>query len=75
MEKKEPDWNACRFCNFHRLFRRHTGLTVQEYVDRCRLARFRQLTEAGRSQKAISEVLGFSHPASFSRWKRTMAER
>jgi AraC-like DNA-binding protein len=61
--------------HFLRLFRRYTGVTVQQYIDRCRARRVEELAAEGRSQKAIGEALGFSHPAAFSRWKRTTSAR
>ncbi len=61
--------------HFLRLFRRHTGFTVQQYIDRCRLKRTEELAAQGKSQKAIAAALGFSHPTAFSRWKRAVSGR
>lgn len=57
--------------HFMRLFRQVTGRTVQEYIDQCREARVRELTEQGWRQYEIAEHLGFSCAASFSRWYRS----
>ena len=56
--------------HFWRLFKRHTGSSLHEFVDRCRLDRVRELRSAGRSWKQISAELGFSCPSAFSRWYR-----
>jgi len=65
------------YSKFHlsRLFQRHTGLTVHQYVDRCRLQRARQMREAGETQAAIALELGFSSPPSLCRWLRQQRER
>ncbi len=60
--------------HFLRLFRSHTGLTVHQFIDRCRLARFQELSAANWSQRYIAEHLGFSHPAALSRWKRQLRQ-
>lgn len=54
--------------HFLRLFREHTGQTVHEYIDYCRLQRVRKLLESGYSKKAVSAALGFSCQSAFSRW-------
>ncbi len=56
--------------HFVRLFRRHTGLSVHECIDRCRLERTRAMLAAGRTQVEVAEALGFSCPSAFSRWYR-----
>jgi AraC family transcriptional regulator, mar-sox-rob regulon activator len=56
--------------HFLRLFKKHSGRTLQEYVNTCRLERVEELRKSGRSQKDISEALGFSCPQSFSRWQK-----
>lgn len=65
------------YSKFHlaRLFQRHTGLTVHQYVDQCRLRRARQMLEAGATQAAIALELGFSSPPSLCRWLRQQRER
>ncbi len=57
--------------HFHRLFQEHFGETVQEYVDECRRRRVRQMLQQGTPKKQIADELGFSCPASFSRWLRS----
>ena len=61
------------YSKFHlvRLFKRYTGHTVLEYVNQCRRAAVRHMREQGLSHRAMGEALGFSSPASFSRWRRT----
>jgi AraC-like DNA-binding protein len=56
--------------HLHRLFREHYGETVQEFVDESRRRRVRQLLQQGAPKKQIADELGFSCPASFSRWLR-----
>jgi len=55
---------------FMRLFRRLTGETLQESLDRCRWRRALELEKKGWRQYQIAEDLGFSGAASFSRWLR-----
>jgi len=57
--------------HFLRLFRCHSGQTVQEYIDECLRQKVRRLLAQGRTHKSIGETLGFSNPASFSRWYHT----
>lgn len=61
--------------HFLRLFKKHTGCTVHEYIDRCRLRRAREMQAQGRTRKEIAVALGFSCPAAFSRWYRTRSTR
>lgn len=56
--------------HFLRLFKEHTGMTVQQYTDRVRLRTTRAMLAEQRTQREISERLGFSCPAAFSRWYR-----
>jgi AraC-like DNA-binding protein len=58
--------------HFLRLFRQHAGCSVHEYVNRCRMNRVKQDLARHCQQKEISENLGFSCPAAFSRWYRQM---
>ncbi|MCZ7645850.1 MAG: AraC family transcriptional regulator [Planctomycetota bacterium] len=53
---------------FMRLFKQHTGQTVHQYIDACRLRRARELMRSGVSLKETSARLGFAHASSFSRW-------
>ena len=57
--------------HFHRLFRGFRGESVHNYIDRCRLVRVQQRRTEGRRMKEIAHELGFSCPASFSRWWRS----
>jgi AraC-like DNA-binding protein len=57
--------------HFLRLFREHTGRTVHEYVDECRVDRTLELLRDGIKLGRISSELGFSCPAAFSRWWRS----
>ncbi|MCE5241480.1 helix-turn-helix domain-containing protein [bacterium] len=61
--------------HFMRLFRHWTGRTVQDYLDECRWRRVHELVYAGLRQYQIAATLGFSSPASFSRWARTQGQR
>lgn len=54
--------------HFARLFKRETGMTVLEYIDRCRLERTRGMIAGGSTYAQIAEALGFSSAQSFSRW-------
>lgn len=56
--------------HFLRLFRSHTGQSLQEYVDACRDRRVSELTCQGYRRKDIAFELGFSCPSAFSRWCR-----
>lgn len=56
--------------HFLRLFKEHSGCTVHEYIDRCRLRRVREMQEQGCTQKETAAALGFSCPSAFSRWYR-----
>jgi AraC-like DNA-binding protein/mannose-6-phosphate isomerase-like protein (cupin superfamily) len=56
--------------HFLRLFQRHTGQSLQGYIDTCRERRVAELTRQGRSKKDMAFELGFSCPSAFSRWLR-----
>jgi AraC-like DNA-binding protein len=56
--------------HFLRLFQRHTGQTVLDYINRCRIEKAREMLAEGRRHKEIGAALGFSCPAAFSRWYR-----
>jgi len=56
--------------HFHRMFVRHVGMTVHQYIDQCRIERVRDLKHQGLTKQAISAALGFSAPSAFSRWER-----
>lgn len=54
--------------HFLRLFKKHTGQTVHQFIDRCRLQKVQELIRRRTPLKEISEEIGFSCPAAFSRW-------
>lgn len=58
-----------------RLFQRHMGLTIHQYVDQCRLRRVRELRGEGATDARIGRELGFSSAPSFSRWLKQRGER
>ncbi len=58
-----------------RLFQRDMGLTIHQYVDRCRLRRVRELRAEGATDARIGRELGFSSAPSFSRWLKQRGER
>lgn len=51
-----------------RIFKNYTGMTVQEWIDTCRIEYTKQALQEGSSKKKITADLGFSCPAAFSRW-------
>jgi AraC-like DNA-binding protein len=61
--------------HFSRLFKRHTGLTVHRYIDLVRLQTVGEMEARGCSRREMSETLGFSCPAAFSRWRRKAGGR
>lgn len=61
--------------HFMRLFRQYVGCSVQEYLDQCRLRRAHELDRLGLKQYEIAATLGFSCPASYSRWRRQQEGR
>lgn len=54
--------------HFLRMFKERTGTTVHEYVNQCRMAKCRELLGNGARKNEIADILGFSSPATFSRW-------
>ncbi len=54
--------------HFWRLFKRHAGMSVHEFVDCSRREKVVGGLRAGRSLKELGAELGFSCPAAFSRW-------
>jgi AraC-like DNA-binding protein len=61
------------YSKFHleRLFKKHTGYSIHEYVNRCRAEKFRQMKAGRHSMKEISQALGFTCQSSFSRWLKS----
>lgn len=60
------------YSKFHlqRLFKHYTGRSIHQYIDECRIARLRQMENAGYRKKEIASVLGFEHQSSFARWSK-----
>lgn len=56
--------------HFLRLFRRHTGMSLREYIDRVRLEALTAMRAANVRTNAMSEAMGFTHPSSFIRWRK-----
>jgi len=54
--------------HFAKVFKDVTGSSVLAFINLCRQEKFRELSAKGRNKKQISEELGFSSPAAFSRW-------
>lgn len=65
--------NIFGYSKFHllRVFKNMTGMTVQEWIDHCRVDYTVEKLSCGKSKKQIGIDLGFSCPASFSRWLKT----
>ena len=51
-----------------RVFRKHTGITIHEYADTCRLEKVEDMRAMGYSQARIADELGFACASSFARW-------
>jgi AraC-like DNA-binding protein len=58
--------------HFLRVFRKYTGQSVHDYINVCRLKKVTELLQQGQIKKQIAEALGFSCPAAFSRWHKTV---
>lgn len=56
--------------HFLRLFKRRTGMTVGDYMNKCRIDACRRMLEQGMMKKEIAEKLGFSCQSAFSHWYR-----
>lgn len=54
--------------HFARLFKEISGVTVLDFINTCRVETYKRRIAEGYSKKQISDELGFSHPAAFSRW-------
>jgi AraC-like DNA-binding protein len=57
--------------HFARLFKEQTGCSVLEYINLARRDKYREFSSRGLNKKQISDKLGFSSPAAFSRWLKT----
>lgn len=56
--------------HFLRLFNAHTGISLRNYINHCRLERVSQMLSDGCYKKEIALALGFSSLSAFSRWYR-----
>ncbi len=56
--------------HFLRLFKRHTGKSIHEYINAVRISKVTSMLKNGYSKKEIAEKLGFSCASSFSNWFR-----
>lgn len=56
--------------HFMRLFKKHTGKTLHEYVNQVRLKSMIQLEQEGYLHKNIASALGFSSPSAYCSWKK-----
>lgn len=56
--------------HFLRLFKKHTGKTVHEYVNDCRKRKIRELAASGLNMKEIAARLNFASSSSFAHWLR-----
>jgi len=54
--------------HFARIFKQVTGLSVLDFINLSRWEKYQKLSASGFNKKQISEKLGFSCPAAFSRW-------
>ena len=54
--------------HFAKIFKAVTGSSVLAFINLCRQEKYRELAARGKNKKQISEELGFSSPAAFSRW-------
>ena len=56
--------------HFWRVFKKHTGKSVHEYINDIRRRKLLALTNQGIPRKEIARLLGFSNTSSFSRWRK-----
>ncbi len=56
--------------HFLRLFQRHAGCRVREYIDARRQLRYEALRREGLPVKVIAEELGFSSSAALAHWRK-----
>jgi AraC-like DNA-binding protein len=54
--------------HFFRLFKKHTGLNVNDCINASRLNKTQEMMRDGFLQKQIASELGFSCPSAFSNW-------
>ncbi len=56
--------------HLHRLFKKQTGETIHNCIDRCRTTHAREMHAAGMTNKTIADELGFSCATAYIRWRR-----
>jgi AraC-like DNA-binding protein len=61
--------------HFARLFKKITGCSVLAFINLSRINKCREFSQKGLSKKQISDELGFSSPAAFSRWSKDNLKR
>lgn len=60
--------------HFLRLFRKYSGCTIHEYLNKCRMNEMEKLFARKYSLKEIAGELGFSCLPAFSNWRKKMME-
>lgn len=61
--------------HFLRIFKKHAGKSVHEYIDECRMRKAAELARRGLNQGEIAEALGFSSLSVYCRWRRNCRKR
>lgn len=60
---------------FSRVFKGCTGMTVQQFIDQCRVEKFRMLVSVKMSRKELAAELGFMDVHSFYKWYKKVFNR
>ena len=60
--------------NFIRIFRKHAGCSVLEYIDRARIVRYKSMS-TNTPLKMFAQALGFSSASAFLHWRKRNADR
>ena len=61
--------------HFQRMFKKHTGLTVHEFVERTRLKKQAEMLAAHCRSKEIAAELGFSSSSAYANWQRSLLKK
>ncbi len=61
--------------HFSRVFKKHVGCNLQNYIHRCRVKKVKELLESGKTKKEIADILNFSGPVSFAHWYKKHCNR
>jgi len=61
--------------HFLRIFKKHAGKSVHEYIDECRMKKTDDLRRQGFNQSEIAEALGFSSLSVYCRWLRNYRKK